>query len=148
MSTFVLTGANVVDPRNGSIAWEMDVTRLDGINTSVDTASSPVTDAATRVNVQGKFLVPGFNDMHAHALNEKYPAGALELMLALGITGFRQMSGSDALLRARENGTLPLGAGLPQLLELPSDVLSPGNGASVEQAVATLRRQVEVGADF
>jgi hypothetical protein len=56
-------------------------------------------------------------------------------MLAHGITGFRQMSGSDALLRARENGTLAIDGCMPGLLELPGDVLSPGNGATVEQAV-------------
>jgi len=148
MTRFVLTGANVVDPRDGSIAWAMDVSVVDGIVTSVETAAPSVTDDTARVNARGKFLVPGYNDMHAHALNEKDPAGALELMLAYGITGFRQMSGSRALLDARVDGTLPIGAGMPRLLELPADVLSPGNGATVEQAIATLRRQVESGADF
>jgi len=34
------------------------------------------------------------------------------------------------------------------VLELPADVLTPGNGGSAEQAVATLRHQVDAGADF
>jgi len=148
MTSLVLTGANVVDPRDGSIAWAMDVTITDRIVASIETASSSVADDTPRVDAHGKFLVPGYNDMHAHALNEKDPAGALELMLAYGITGFRQMSGSDALLGARKNGTLPVGTGMPRLLELPGDVLSPANGASVRQAIATLRHQVEAGADF
>ena len=149
MNTLVLVGTNVVDPRGGSIAWEMDVTIIDGVVTGVE-PSFPLseTTGTRRVDASGKFLVPGYNDMHADALNESDPSGALELMLAYGITGFRQMSGSDALLAARRKGTLPLSTGLPRLLELPADVLSPGNGATVEQAVANLNHQVEAGADF
>ena len=152
MTALVLTGAHVVDPRNGSIAWDMDVTIVDGLISSVTEASmSPSTTATvgTRfVDASGKFVVPGYNDMHAHALNDKDPAGALGLMLASGVTGFRQMSGSDTLLAARATGSLPISTGMPQLLELPADVLSPGNGATAEQAMATLRHQVEAGADF
>jgi len=147
MNTLVPVGTNVVDPRDGSIAWERDVTIADGVITHVEPSSSETTGTRL-VDATGKFLVPGYNDMHAHALNEKDPSGALELMLAYGITGFRQMSGSDALLTARRNGTLPLGMSMPKLLELPADVLSPGNGATVEQAVATLHHQVKAGADF
>jgi len=148
METLVLSGAHVVDPRDGSIAWGVDVTIVDGVITTVGSASAPATSDVRRIDVSGKFVVPGFNDMHAHALNEKDPTGPLKLMLAYGITGFRQMSGSDALLTARRSGKLPIGSGMPRLLELPADVLSPANGASVEQAVATLRRQVAAGADF
>jgi hypothetical protein len=148
MTTLVLTGTNVVDPRDGTIAWNMDVTIANGVIVRVESAGSSVTTGDRRVDTAGKFVVPGLNDMHAHALNEKDPAGALELMLAYGITGFRQMSGSDALLAARKNRTLPIGVGMPAVLELPADVLSPANGATAEQAVATLRHQVEAGADF
>lgn len=147
MATLVLTGANVVDPRTGSVARNRDVTIVDGVIDGVEPAARTAV-GIRRVDVSGKFIVPGFNDMHAHALNEKDPAGALELMLAFGITGFRQMSGSDALLAARTAGTLPVGAGLPRLLELPAAVLSPGNGATAERAVATLHHQVDAGADF
>jgi len=148
MTTLVIANVNVVDPRDGSIAQNRDVTIVDGVITTVEPASSLRPAGAYRVDAAGKFVVPGYNDMHAHALNEKDPTGALELMLAYGITGFRQMSGSDALLAARRNGTLPVGVGMPRVLELPADVLSPGNGGTTEQAVATLRHQVEVGADF
>ena len=50
------------------------------------------------VEAHGKYLVPGFADMHAHPLSQKNPVGSLELMLAHGITGFRQMSGSVQML--------------------------------------------------
>ena len=147
MTTLVLTDANVVDPRDGSIARAVDVLIVDGVVATVGAASGLPADTL-RIDATGKYIVPGYTDMHAHALNAKDPSGALELMLAYGITGFRQMSGSDALLAARSNGTLPVGTGLPRLVELPAEVLSPGNGATVDQAVATLHRQVAVGADF
>jgi len=82
MTSIVLTGANVVDPRDGTIAMNMDVFVTDGVISRVETTPSAVAGSTRRVDVAGKFLVPGYNDMHAHALNEKDPAGALELMLA------------------------------------------------------------------
>jgi hypothetical protein len=67
---------------------------------------------------------------HAHALNDPgQVAGAYALMLANGVTGFRQMSGSQKLLRDPRAGRLPAPAA-------PAD------------AVAEVRAQREQGADF
>ena len=69
--------------------------------------------------------------MHAHPLNDKHPAGALELMLANGITGFRQMAGSPQLLSERQAGTLPLPADSPAVLALPGALLTPLNAGTI-----------------
>jgi hypothetical protein len=75
--------------------------------------------------VGGKFVVPGYNDMHSHALNLADPSGSSALMLAEGITGFRQMSGSPALLKKRREDALPIGPAAPALLEAPGTILTP-----------------------
>ena len=92
--------------------------------------------------------MPGYNDMHSHALNLGDPSGSLALMLAEGVTGFRQMSGSPALLRKRRDNTLPIGPAAPALLETAGTILTPLNAGSTEAAAAEIRRQHAQGADF
>jgi hypothetical protein len=92
--------------------------------------------------------VPGYLDMHAHPLGGKDPAGALELMLVSGVTGFRQMSGSARLLQQRGTGSLPLPPESPAVLALPGALLTPLNAGTAADAMATIRDQVGAGADF
>ena len=71
--------------------------------------------------------------MHAHPFGAGDPSGGLDLMLAYGVTGFRQMSGSDRLLKDRAAGTL-VPAGTPRLLAMPGTVLTPFNAGSAAAA--------------
>ena len=91
--------------------------------------------------------MPGFADMHAHPLGAGDPSGSFDLMLAHGITGFRQMSGSVRMLKDRAAGTL-MPAGAPRLLAMPGTVLTPFNAGSAAAAAATVREQHDLGADF
>ena len=123
----LIRGVTVVDPRDGSVRPGQDV-RIDG-ETIVSVAAAGDGDAPTAarvVDAAGQYLIPGFNDMHAHPLGSGDPSGSLDLMLAYGVTGFRQMSGSDRLLRDRAAGTL-MPAGAPRLLAMPGTVLTPFN---------------------
>jgi hypothetical protein len=146
MSTTILRGVTVVDTRDGSLRPGVDVTVTRKCITSIGPASDQA--ALGSVDVSGKYLVPGYLEMHAHPLESKDPAGALELMLAYGITGFRQMSGSPKLLAQRVAGTLPLPKDSPALLALPGTVLSPVNAGTDAAAVATVAGQHAAGADF
>jgi hypothetical protein len=78
--------------------------------------------------------------MHAHPLGAGDPSGSFDLMLAHGITGFRQMSGSVRMLKDRAAGTL-MPAGAPRLLAMPGTVLTPFNAGSAAAAAATVREQ-------
>lgn len=75
-------------------------------------------------------------------------SGPLALMLANGITGFRQMSGSADLLEERREHRLPLGSAAPALLTMPGEILTPMNASSPKAAIATIRKQKAEGADF
>lgn len=147
--TLLLDGGTVVDPRDGSIATNVSIRIHDGRIVEVSSGGAAHEDsAADRIDVAGMFIVPGYNDMHSHALNLGDPSASLTLMLAEGVTGFRQMSGSPALLKKRRDGTLPIGAAAPALLETPGSILSPLNAGSSEAAAAEIRRQQAQGADF
>jgi imidazolonepropionase-like amidohydrolase len=147
--TLVLDGGSVVDPRDGSVADDVSVRIRDGRIVEVSKRGTAREDPDTdRVDAAGRFIVPGYNDMHSHALNLGNPAGSLALMLAEGVTGFRQMSGSPALLKKRRDHTLPIGPAAPALLETPGTILTPLNAGSSKAVAAEIRRQHALGADF
>ena len=144
----VIRGVTVVDPRDGSLQAAQDV-RLAGerILSVEPSAGEKAPPGVQVVEAAGRYLVPGFADMHAHPLGAGDPSGTFDLMLAYGVTGFRQMSGSSRMLAGRGAGTLmPVGA--PRLLALPGQVLTPLNAGSPAAAVARVREQHDLGADF
>jgi hypothetical protein len=87
--------------------------------------------------------------MHAHPLADRRDAEpALKLMLACGVTGFRQMGGSRALLSDRGAGKLALPVDGPALLSMPGEVLLPFNTGNEAVALQSVRQQAQAGADF
>lgn len=149
MPRLVLSGGTIVDPRDGTTRPETDVLIVDATIREVRPGlAAAVGPDTTVVDARGRYIVPGYNDMHAHAMGVSNEAATLELMLAHGITGFRQMSGSGSLLRRRASGSLGLPAAAPALLCTPGTILNPGNAGTSARAVATVREQSEAGADF
>ncbi len=147
--TLLLDGGTIVDPRDGSTAVNISVRIRNGRIVDVSPRDAGREDSATEViDAAGRFIVPGYNDMHSHALNLADPSASLALMLAEGVTGFRQMSGSPALLKKRRDNALPIGPAAPALLETPGTVLTPLNSGSSKAVAAEIRRQRDQGADF
>ncbi|MES1265814.1 MAG: amidohydrolase family protein [Variovorax sp.] len=99
------------------------------------------------VDGRGKFVIPGYLDMHSHPLNLPDPSGYLKLMLASGITGYRQMSGSPQLLKARAEGRLAYPVG-PELLAISGTIMTDALTPTPEAAAAEVRKQKAEGADF
>ncbi|WP_206243979.1 amidohydrolase family protein [Novosphingobium terrae] len=144
----VLDNATIVDTRTGKLTPHRAVV-VEG-NRIASIAAAGTVKAAPgdqRIDASGKFVVPGYNDMHAHPLNPGDTANQLQMMLAMGITGFRQMSGSPELLAARKAGTL-MPKLAPTLLVTPGSLLVGPNAATPEMAVAEVHRQKAQGADF
>jgi len=138
----------VVDTADGSRTAHQDIVMNDGLIASIAATGAPAGDAAV-VEGNGFFVIPGLVDSHAHPLNNpQVVEGAYALMLAAGVTGFRQMAGSDRLIADRAAGRLPVWSGAPALLATPGDLLTPLNASTEEQVRATVRHQKEVGADF
>ena len=145
----LLTHVIVVDTRDGALRRDMNVAVDGGRIASIAKAGRSPSHAARRVvDARGEYLVPGFLDMHAHILDSEDPVGSLELMLANGVTGFRQMSGSPELLARRRRGTLMPTPDAPRLLAMPGTILNRFNAGTPEAATALVRDERAQGADF
>ncbi len=143
----VLNGITVVDTRTGELTTNMAVLLVRGKIQQIFPAGGLQGDNV--IEAQGKFLVPGFLDMHTHVLQQEHAVEASSaLLLAHGITGIRQMAGSTEMLRQRNAGTLSLGEHAPELLTLCGEILTPLNAATPEAGVQEVKRQKAEGADF
>jgi imidazolonepropionase-like amidohydrolase len=145
----VLNGVTIVDTHDGTLARGMAIV-IDGgkITKIVRTKDVTVGGSAKSVDARGKFVVPGYLDMHAHPLNSSDPQGSLTLMLANGITGYRQMSGTPEDLEQRRQGKHLTATDEPALLAMPGTILTRANAGSPEAAVAEVQKQKAMGADF
>jgi imidazolonepropionase-like amidohydrolase len=145
----VLRGTTVVDVRDGSLRGDVDVVVEDGRIASIAPTTDDSPERSRVIDARHTFAVPGFCDMHAHPLGDlNDPEPALRLMLACGVTGFRQMSGSRSLLKARSSGKLLLPDDGAAALSMPGGVLIPFNAGSEKAALQSVRQQAEDGADF
>ena len=145
----LLDGATVVDTTTGRLSPHRAIVIEDGkiVNIAAE-GSITATGTAQRIDARGKFAVPGFLDMHAHPLNPSPDvANKLDLMLANGITGFRQMSGLAEQLEQRRKAPLT-SVDQPSLLWMPGEILTHANAPTPEAAVAEIDRQKAQGADF
>ncbi len=145
----LLRGVTVVDTRTGNLAPNMSIALVDGRIQQILPAGDMPQSAAEEIDASGKYVVPGYLDMHTHLLQEEH--GMLEsgmLMLAHGITGTRHMAGSTELLRSRRTGTLGLDAYTPEILSLCGEILIPVNAPTPEAGAAEVKRQKAEGADF
>jgi hypothetical protein len=146
--TLAITGVNVVEIANGRIAPNSTITIRDQMISSV-AQDGALPEGAQSVNGQGKFLIPGLWDMHAHIQgNEK---AWLPLYIANGVTGIRDMGADldfilevrDATASGRTLGPRIVAAG-PILDDAPGDwplrirVRNPDEGRA---AVQLLKRR-------
>ena len=138
----------VIDTATGrSIAGRAVVVADGRIVAIVPSGSVTGSGSARYVEGRGRFVVPGYLDMHAHPLDSVGERDDLDLMLANGITGFRQMSGAAATLARRKAGPLT-SVDQPTLLAMPGEILTRANAATPAAAIAEVDRQKEAGADF
>ncbi len=148
-SGLVLTNVTIVDTHTGKLLPGMSIAVDGGKITRIGKAGTLIAaGSARRVDGHGKFVVPGFWEMHGHVVDSPDSADNLALMLANGVTGLRQMSGSDTLLEQRKNGTLMPATDTPELLAMPGSILLRGNAATVPIAIAEVDKQKAEGADF
>ena len=139
---WILDNVSVIDTRSGRLAPSrsilIDGGRIVRVASSRDLRASPV----RRIDGNGAFVVPGYNDMHAHPLNPGSPEGGLQLMLANGITGFRQMSGSPELLYLDNKNAVALG-----VFQRPgSNALATPTG--IKATMEELKKSFPPGVDY
>ncbi len=99
-TTIAIMRVNVVDVADGRILPNSTVLIRDQTIVSV-TPSGARTAGARIVDGEGKYLIPGLWDMHAHV--EASGESSLQLHVANGVTGIRDMgSDLDLILKMRE----------------------------------------------
>lgn len=143
----VIDRVTIVDVRTGKLTSNRAIVILHGKIARI-AATGTVKRGGPYVDGKGAFVVPGYNDMHAHNLNTDSPETSLPVMLSSGITGFRQMAGAPPLLAARSKGTLGLPADSPALLAMPGAIIAGPAFADPAAVTAEISRQKAQGADF
>ena len=144
----LLTGVTVVNTHTGDLAPNQSIlikdSRIESITTGPTDPGSPI----RTIDATGQFAVPGFMDMHVHVLGEPDLPQSVALMLANGVTGFRQMRGSPEILALKRRDQLPIGNNEPAPVLVPGDLLTPINTRNAEVTRATIQAQFDAGADF
>ncbi len=167
----LIKDVTVVNVRDASLTPGMDVfVEMGRIGRIGRSGSIQSPSAAHIAYASGKYVVPGFLDMHTHAMFSDALAGAgqqqnFKLMIANGITGFREMAGSTELLSKKKTLKDEIETGktvAPEPLIMPGEVLNifpgqmlnffPGSGEAGPSPAETARREVlkqkEYGAEF
>ena len=148
----VISNVTVVNTQDGSELANMAVVIDNGKILSV----SKVTDVqiggtAKIVDATGKFVVPGFLDMHTHASNTlANPPTDFPVLLANGVTGVREASGSPALILAIKQQNAAVLAGqvdAPEVLIMPSTIYG-GQAPTPAAAVQFVKDRKTEGADY
>ena len=100
-----LINANIVDPRTGEIRTG-ELWIEDGI--IVDADEKPELDGEV-LNLEGKWVIPGLNELHTHAYGNMGPGGVFDSpgtevvakrLLYAGVTGFLDLFGDEETLFA------------------------------------------------
>jgi len=159
----IINDVTVVNTRDGALTPGMAISMENGRIQKIAKAGSILsTGTAQTVNASGKYVVPGYLDMHAHAMSSDGLARidlqqTFQLMIANGITGFREMAGSKELIAQGKRLNKEIEAGTmvaPESLIIPGELfnlsprfLPPGaNPAKI--AVQKVLEQKQYGADF
>jgi hypothetical protein len=91
-----LDGVTLVDTLDGKltpgISILMDQGRIVSITPS---AKVPKGSSLPSINAVGRFVVPGFNNMHMHVLDQVNSSSVLIVMLADGVTGGRNTAAPE-----------------------------------------------------
>jgi len=144
-----LDGVTIVDTHDGKLTPGMSILMDKGRIVNITPTTEALKDPSVQsIDATGKFVVPGFNNMHMHVIDQPNSSSVLAIMLADGVTGFRQMTGSPEFLKERRDGTLPIGKDAPALLVMPGGLLTPFDARSTDQVIDEIRQQNNQGADF
>ncbi|HSV84835.1 MAG TPA: amidohydrolase family protein [Ramlibacter sp.] len=146
----VLRGLTVVDPRNGRLQPNMTVVVADGRISAVTARPVRAGGNVQVVEAQGRFVVPGYHDMHTHALLHGANQPTLwPLLVAHGITGIREMAGSPEAIQAARQLNAESSAGrvvAPEIVSVAGPLFLGAPNA--EAAAAIVRQQKALGAGF
>ena len=148
----VIRNASIVSTADGSVTTGKTIILSGGKITSITGEGVEVTGTAQAVDATGKFVVPGFLDMHSHAMDKAGEATKpWPLLIANGVTGIRQMDGSPAMIAQARQLNLDSAAhrvDAPEVLAIPSDIFTGLQGQTAAAGAAFVDQKLADGADF
>lgn len=145
----LLNNLTIVDTRTGKLTSNMSILCVNGKIKDIAPAGTIKTENNTKIiDGTGKYVVPGYLNMHMHVIGEENTQESMALLLANGVTGFRQMSGSPELLDEWRSGAFTSSTNEPALLTMPIGILTPINAPTPDVAVKYVRQQQKEGVDF
>jgi imidazolonepropionase-like amidohydrolase len=97
----VITNVTVVNADGPARANQTIVMRGNLIEQVGDANTLPVPRGARVVDARGRYVIPGLWDMHVHTVARGSPTHFVEVLVANGITGVRDMGDDLSALRAR-----------------------------------------------
>ena len=153
-SGVVIQNATIVNTRDGSLITGKSVVLQAGKIQSITDGPVQVTGTAVAIDATGKYVVPGFLDMHTHTIDAvDLPVTNFPLLIANGITGVREMRGSADLVQRVKKLNADSAAGVvdaPEVLLIPGEIFTGVPPASTVAAAATaqVQQQIAYGASF
>ena len=94
-SSLAISNVTVINPIDSTIVSHQTVLIENGRIISVDdTGSNTLAESVTNIDGNGKFLIPGFWDMHSHLRHQYEPYLSMPLFIANGVFNIRDM-GTD-----------------------------------------------------
>lgn len=148
----VLLNANVVNTRDGSVSPGMSIV-IDGgkIQQIIPVGTNvTVSGAGQAIDASGRFVVPGYNDMHSHSMGFANQTPTVwPLLIANGITGIREMSGTPDLIKAARQLNIDSAAGrvdAPEILQTTGPTFSGIN--TVADALVRVQQARTTDYDF
>lgn len=133
-STTALVNATVVDVERGTLVPNQSIIVAgDRIERVGPSASTPVPRGATRVDLRGRFVIPGLWDMHVHIAGNATVQDAGDyygsLFLRNGVTGIRDAGGDAGVLHALDSIGRARPGMVPRLV-YSGEKIGPRDGAS------------------
>lgn len=148
----VISNITVIDTLTGQATPNQSVVIVKGKIEQVLPSDAVKTSGTARViDGSGKFVVPGYLDMHTHVL----PAAVFQrspawpLLIANGVTGVREMVGVPPLIAAARRFNADRAAGTldsPEILQIPGNVIT--GAATAASGVEAVMQTKAIGGDF
>jgi predicted amidohydrolase len=148
----VIRNAAIVSTADGWVTTGKTIILANGKITAITNDGVQVAGTAQSVDAAGKFVIPGFLDMHSYAMDKAGEAvKPWPLLIANGVTGIRQMDGSAAMIAQARQLNLDSAAhrvDAPEILAIPSDIFTGLQGQTAAAGAAFVDQKLADGADF
>lgn len=144
--TVVFENVRLADVESASVGMPATLVVRDGWIVEPDQAGA---ESATTIDADGKYLIPGLAEMHAHVPPSSEQAAVddvLALFLAHGVTTIRGMLGEPGHLALRSALARGERSGPRLITSGPS--LNGNSVPNIRRAREMVRRQAEAGYDF